>query len=136
MWVYTSINPPPYRRELGRFARHYDFTRTPYNQGYGPNGFPHMLGFAGFAVAWEPYEHFPGRPKRMVLVPAWGAATLTLLPPAAWLYAWSRRRRRRHRRENGLCPICGYDLRASPGRCPECGAEAIPSVSDVEHAST
>ena len=54
-----------------------------------------------------------------VAVPHWAiAGALAMLPlfliPARW-----KERRRRHR---GLCTTCGYDLRATPNQCPECGS--------------
>ena len=57
-------------------------------------------------------------------VPVAWIIALTAVPPAAWLAVVARRRRRVARL--GLCPACGYDVRASPGRCPECGRVVSP----------
>jgi hypothetical protein len=54
-----------------------------------------------------------------LVVPYWLLVALTGLPPWRWLTLW-RRSRKRH--ERGRCHACGYDLRATPERCPECGA--------------
>ncbi len=47
----------------------------------------------------------------------WPLAAAAALP-AGRLFAW---RRRSRRPAVGRCSGCGFDLRASPGRCPECG---------------
>ncbi len=56
-------------------------------------------------------------------VRTWIALLIAVALPAC--YVVQRIRRRRHRAA-GCCPQCGYDLRASPTRCPECGTAVVP----------
>jgi hypothetical protein len=53
-------------------------------------------------------------------VPLWLVALTFLAGGVPGLLAL----RRRLRPAAGLCPACGYDLRATPDRCPECGTAA------------
>lgn len=66
--------------------------------------------FAVFSI-----ENQPLTEMTTVLWPCWAAVGLTGIPPALWF------RRRRRLMPPGHCRSCGYDLRASTGRCSECG---------------
>ena len=54
----------------------------------------------------------------LVTVPCWAVVIATNIVPAAWVL---RRRRALGTQRLGFCLRCGYDLRATPDRCPECG---------------
>ena len=54
---------------------------------------------------------------RMARIPAWPALAIAIAPTAFLLPRW----RKQLRTLKGLCAGCGYNLRATPDRCPECG---------------
>lgn len=56
-------------------------------------------------------EHF-------AVAPAWLTAVGLAVVPMVWVIRYARRGRRIRM---GRCRACGYDLRATPERCPECG---------------
>ena len=97
-------------------------------------------GLLGF-IALGRTEHFTDRSGarhsmtvRVVLLPYWLLAAVTAAPPAWWAWRFLDRRARAGRAALGLCRTCGYDLRATPGRCPECGAAAAGAGDSVTAA--
>jgi hypothetical protein len=66
---------------------------------------------SGKLSSWRLHATFP-----------WAVGAFAVLPVTRVALAAVHFRRRRVRRMTNGCVHCGYDLRASPDRCPECGA--------------
>jgi hypothetical protein len=91
------------------------YSGSPVVAGYGSVAWIGRFDLAGFWYARRsPDEWTLAIPYWTLLLPFWVLHAMIVL----------RRYTRRYRREAyGLCVNCGYDLRASPHCCPECGTE-------------
>ena len=72
---------------------------------------------------WMPVDITIGKPGNMHRVRSVPLLYPTLIFALLPAYALLPLHRRRKRKKLGLCLKCGYDLRASKDRCPECGEE-------------
>jgi hypothetical protein len=105
--------PPPTQEELERVD--YEYRAKPYERGkifdigWVPSDEPRLRRF------WFEFGRYP-----FIAVPHWWIVTIALLLPFGRFGA-SRIACVRRRRDSGSCAVCGYDLRATPERCPECG---------------
>jgi hypothetical protein len=68
---------------------------------------------------------FAGYDHRYV-IPYWAIMTICAFAPAQVARNFARQWRRARIAKAGFCPRCGYDLRATPSRCPECGVVPTP----------
>src|SRR5207302_1775149 len=62
-----------------------------------------------------------GSYARTFAIPYWAVCLIALLVPFHWVIQRERERMQREWRIQGRGAGCGYDLRATPDRCPECG---------------
>ncbi len=90
------------------------YSRYDHHVYYGTRYSKRLLGF-GTDVIWPEYG------GRYVNIPHWFLATLSGGLCVVFARAWWKRRKRDLK---GRCRKCGYDMRATPNCCPECGARA------------
>ncbi|HEV8291385.1 MAG TPA: hypothetical protein VGP94_05660, partial [Tepidisphaeraceae bacterium] len=71
---------------------------------------------------------------RALAIRWWMIVLASAIVPALWGWgavAWWRRISKEDRQSAKRCLACGYDMRATPGRCPECGEVSEKAMGEV-----
>jgi len=100
------------------------------NMANAPRFFCRTLPFDEVLVYSAPnfylWDRFGIGVTRIPPIGAWGFELSDWILVAAFAlitcWAWRKNVILRRRERIGFCPTCGYDLRATPERCPECGS--------------
>jgi hypothetical protein len=99
-----------------------------YMYSYLPRRWPARWQWLGFDAYRSTFRHYLPLPPAAVYglaVPYWFVSLLLGAGLVRSAARWRRVRQTDRRTAAGQCPACGYDLRFSPDRCPECGTAAV-----------
>jgi hypothetical protein len=130
-WLWSVVyensgRPMPQMEEGWRLGLGREHTRGPWDNGLFPAEASAFIGIGRLRLVARP-QYVDSYDMTLWIIPLVYLLTLFSLPPVLWLTLAARRgMRRRGRQRRGQCLDCGYDLRATPGRCPECGRESSP----------
>jgi hypothetical protein len=87
----------------------------------------------GFGLHWRTTgPPTKAKQERVIVLPIWCLILLTAAMPIQCYRLARGRWLHEKRRGLGLCERCGYDLRATPERCPECGAVKDLPLPDAQ----
>lgn len=113
--VFWGVEPSDVAWEAAGFAllsRSYVVFSPGGSSGFsGGSTFPRTTGTASFLAVVTPY---------------WFIVLIASIPPIRAAIRWRKYARANRRVKAGCCVVCGYDLRATPDCCPECGT--VPEV--------